>query len=100
MASTLTVALVYKRHLYVTSVGDSRAYHYNTTKWLQCITTDHTLAANLVSANLFKPEEVYTSPNGKRLYRYLRQANRLQIDSFHFPVGLNDLVLLSTDALL
>jgi len=99
MASTLTVALVYKRHLYVTSVGDSRAYHYNATKGLQCITTDHTLAANLVEANLFKPEEVYTSPKGKRLYRYLGQANRLQIDYFHFPVELHDLVLLCTDGL-
>jgi len=99
MASTLTVALVYKRHLYVTSVGDSRAYHYNATKGLQCITTDHTLAANLVEANLFKPEEVYTSPKGKRLYRYLGQANRLQIDYFHFPVELRDLVLLCTDGL-
>src|SRR6266849_3917072 len=99
MASTLTVALVYKRHLYVTSVGDSRAYHYNATKGLQCITTDHTLAANLVEANLFKPEEVYTSPKGKRLYRYLGQANRLQIDYFHFPVELHDLVLLCTAGL-
>src|SRR5947209_771642 len=29
MASTLTVAMVYKHHLYVANVGDSRAYHYN-----------------------------------------------------------------------
>src|SRR5438128_1490729 len=99
MASTLTVALVYKRHLYVTSIGDSRAYHYSADKGLKCITTDHTLAANLVEANLLKPEEVYTSPKGKHLYRYLGQANCFQIDFFHFPVELNDLVLLCTDGL-
>ena len=99
MASTLTVALVYKHYLYVTSIGDSRAYHYSADKGLKCITTDHTLAANLVEANLLKPEEVYTSPKGKHLYRYLGQANRFQIDFFHFPVELNDLVLLCTDGL-
>jgi len=100
MASTLTVALVYKHKLYVTSVGDSRAYHYSRQKQeLKCITTDHTLAANLVQANLFKPEEVYTSPKGKRLYRYLGQDNRIQVDYFHRPVEVNDLVLLCTDGL-
>src|SRR5713101_1959067 len=101
MASTLTVALVYKHKLYVTSVGDSRAYHYSRqNNELKCITTDHTLAANLVQANLFKPEEVYTSPKGKQLYRYLGQANRIQVDYFHRPVEVNDLVLLCTDGLL
>ena len=99
MGSTLTVALVYKRRLYVTSVGDSRAYHYSAGKGLKCITTDHTLGANLVEAALIKPEEIYTSPKGKRLYRYLGQANRIQIDYFHCPVELNDLVLLCTDGL-
>ncbi len=100
MASTLTVALVYKHKLYVTSVGDSRAYHYSRqNNELKCITTDHTLAANLVQANLFKPEEVYTSPKGKQLYRYLGQANRIQVDYFHRPVEVNDLVLLCTDGL-
>jgi eukaryotic-like serine/threonine-protein kinase len=100
MGSTLTVTLVYKRHLYVTSVGDSRAYHYSkSSKQLKCITTDHTLAANLVQANLLAPGEARTGSKGKRLYRYLGQDNRIQIDYFHCPVELNDLVLLCTNGL-
>jgi serine/threonine protein phosphatase PrpC len=100
MGSTLTVALVYKRHLYVTSVGDSRAYHYSSQdKELKCITTDHTLAANPVQANPLEPGETPTSPKGKHLYRYLGQDNRIQIDYFHHPVELNDLVLLCTNGL-
>ncbi len=100
MGSTLTVALVYKRHLYVTSVGDSRAYHYsNQNKDLTCITTDHTHAANPVQANPLDPGETPTSPKSKRLYRYLGQDTRIQIDYFHLSVELNDFVLLCTNGL-
>jgi serine/threonine protein phosphatase PrpC len=98
-ASTLTVSLVYKRHLYVASIGDSRAYLYRPGKGLQRITTDHTLGAGLIDARLFKPEEIYTSPKGKQLYRYLGQPHLTQIDTFHMPVALNDLALLCTDGL-
>jgi serine/threonine protein kinase len=99
MASTLTVTLVYKHHLYVTNAGDSRAYLYNPGKGLKRITTDHTLATNLVEAKLLKPDEVYTSPKGKHLYRYLGQANRIPIDYFHYQLELNDLVMLCTNGL-
>lgn len=98
-ASTLTVALIYKRHLYVASVGDSRAYHYSQDAGLKRITTDHTLGADLVDARLFNPEEIYTSPKGKQLYRYLGQEHLSQIDTFHVPVNMNDIVLLCTDGL-
>jgi serine/threonine protein phosphatase PrpC len=98
-ASTLTVALVYKRQLYIASVGDSRAYHYRPGEGLKRITTDHTLGAGLVDAQLFKPEEIYTSPKGKQLYRYLGQPHLTQIDTFHLPLALNDSVLLCTDGL-
>jgi len=99
MASTLTVALVYKRQLYVASIGDSRAYRYSASKGLQRITTDHTLAANLVAANLMKPDELYTSSKRKQLYRYLGQANRVQVDFFQSQLELNDLILLCTNGL-
>ena len=99
MASTLTVAFVYKRRLYIASIGDSRAYSYSASKGLQCITSDHTLAANLVAAHLMKPEELYTSPKRKQLYRYLGQANRVQADFFQSQLEVNDLILLCTNGL-
>src|SRR5713226_2594460 len=99
MASTLTLALVYKRHLYVPTVGDSRAYCYSPDKGLKRITTDHTLGTGQVDASQFKPEEIYTSPKGKKLYRYLGQARQTQIDCFQFAVEANDTVLLCTDGL-
>ena len=99
MASTLTTALVYKHHLYVTSTGDSRAYHYSPARGLTRITTDHTLAANLVDAKLLKPDEIYSSAKNKQLYRYLGQANHIQIDFIEREVEVNDLILLCTNGL-
>jgi serine/threonine protein phosphatase PrpC len=99
MASTLTTALVYKHRLYITNIGDSRAYHYSPAKGLTCVTTDHSLAANLVEAKIFKPEEIYSNAKNKQLYRYLGQANHIQIDFFEREVELNDLILLCTNGL-
>jgi serine/threonine protein phosphatase PrpC len=99
MSSTLTVALLYKHRLYVGNVGDSRAYHYNTSQGLYQITTDHTLAANLVAANLLQPEEVYTSPKRDKHYRSLGQNYQLPIDLFQHEVEAGDLIILCTDGL-
>jgi serine/threonine protein kinase len=99
MASTLTMALVYKHRLHVASVGDSRAYRYRPGGELRCITADHTLAANLVQANLMQPEEMYTSNKNKQLYRYLGQSSQVQVDYFECEMEINDLVLVCTDGL-
>ncbi|MEO7021254.1 MAG: protein kinase [Ktedonobacteraceae bacterium] len=99
MASTLTLALVYKRRLHVASVGDCRAYHYRPDQQLSRITADHTLAAHLVQANLLKPDEVYDSSENKQLYRFLGQSSQLQVDYFERELEVNDLVLLCTNGL-
>ena len=99
MASTLTVSMIYRRHLYVASVGDSRAYHLNGNNSLRQLTTDHTLAARLVEAGLLQPDEVSSSPKRKRHYRYLGQAGRIPVDLFQCEVAVDDLILLCTDGL-
>ena len=99
MASTLTITVLYKRHLYVASVGDSRAYHYSPRKGLRRITNDHTLAANLVDANLLKPDEIYASAKRNQHYRYLGRGYQLPIDLFQCEVEADDLILLCTDGL-
>jgi serine/threonine protein phosphatase PrpC len=97
--STLTTTIVYKRFLYVASVGDSRAYHYNANNGLRRLTTDHTIAANLVEAGLLQPDEVSASPKSKQHYRYLGQKDHIAVDLFHAEVAVGDLILLCTDGL-
>jgi serine/threonine protein kinase len=100
MASTLTVGMMYKRRCYIANVGDSRAYHYSANKGtLQRMTHDHTLAENLVAADLLKPDEVYQSPKRNQHYRYLGQAYTIAVDLFQQEVEPNDLILLCTDGL-
>ncbi len=99
MASTLTTALLYQHRLLVANVGDSRAYHYNPTQGLQRITTDHTLAANMVAANLLHPDNLYHSSGRNHHHRYLGQHYHIQVDLFQRTVEVDDLILLCTDGL-
>jgi serine/threonine protein kinase len=99
MASTLTVTLMYKHYVYVANVGDSRAYHYSPRKGIHRVTIDHTLAANLVDAHLFTPEEVYKSAKRKQFYRILGQASSMRVDLSQHAVEVNDLILLCTNGL-
>lgn len=99
MASTLTVALMYKRLLYVGSVGDSRAYHYSARTGLRRLTNDHTLAARLVEADLLQPDEVYESAKRNQHYRYLGHTYQVPVDLFQCETETGDLILLCTDGL-
>jgi serine/threonine protein phosphatase PrpC len=99
MASTLTTALIYKHIVSIASIGDSRAYHYNPQKGLHLITRDHTLAANLVEADLLQPDELYQSPKRHQHYRYLGHNHTIKIDTFQFDIEANDKILLCTDGL-
>ncbi|GAC1388512.1 MAG: hypothetical protein NVSMB49_00840 [Ktedonobacteraceae bacterium] len=99
MGSTMTVALVHNHRLYIAHVGDSRAYHFRTNKGLHRITTDHTLAADLVAAELLQPDELYKSAKRNSHYRYLGNTYHIQVDLFQQDVEPNDLIVLCTDGL-
>jgi serine/threonine protein phosphatase PrpC len=100
MASTLTVALLHKHRLYVASIGDSRAYLYSARqKRLACLTRDHTLAANLVEAELLKPDEIRSSAKRNQHYRYLGLNYQIPIDLYQCEVTDGDEILLCTDGL-
>ena len=98
MASTLSIALVHKRHLYVSSVGDSRVYHYSSQdNVLTCISTAQTKASTSLPAQQI--ELIETSPIGQLPHSYLGQDTRMPIDYFHTQAKLNDLLLLCTNGL-
>ena len=99
MGSTLTTALLYKHRLYVANVGDSRAYHYNAQKGLRLLTKDHTLAENLVEANLLRPDEVYESAKRNQHYRYLGHTYHMPVDTYQCDVEPDDFILMCTDGL-
>ena len=86
MASTLTVALLYKHRLYVASVGDSRAYHYNANQeQLRLVSVD----ATTPTANAHRSQ----------LPPYLGQTYQIPVELFQTGVEPGDAVLLCTDGL-
>jgi serine/threonine protein phosphatase PrpC len=99
MGSTLTAALVHNHRLYVAHVGDSRAYHFNVKQGLRRITNDHTLAGDLVAANLLHPDKIYQSAKRNQHNRYLGNAYHVQVDLFQQDVARDDLIVLCTDGL-
>ncbi len=99
MASTLTVALMHKHTLYVASVGDSRAYHYNAVQGLHRVTTDATSGANPVEAESLEPAALPNNPRHNPYDHYLGQSNQIQVNTYQHPLEINDLVLLCTDGL-
>lgn len=91
MASTLTVALVHKRRLFLAGVGDSKAYRYSARQGLQpLLTGTHT------QVDLAKGNGTGQSPQRSR---YLGQQYHVTIDLFSQDVEAGDLMLLCTDGL-
>jgi serine/threonine protein phosphatase PrpC len=100
MASTLTVAVMYKRRCYIANVGDSRAYYYSVSKGsLRRISHDSTPAENLVVANALPSDGVYENAKGNQHYYYLGQTSNISVNLFQQDVEPDDLILLCTDGL-
>lgn len=99
MGSTLTIAFLYQKYLFIANVGDSRVYQYQPQHGLRCLTKDHTLAASLVEAGLLQPEEVLRSPKRLQLYRQLGQNYTLSIDIHQYSIEPGDSLLLCSAGL-
>ena len=96
--TTLTVALVFSRKVYVAHVGDSRAYIFNQAT-LRQITQDHSLVARLVELGQATPEEALTHTHRNVLYRAVGQAGSLEVDTYMQPLPVGSCLLLCSDGL-
>jgi protein phosphatase len=59
MGTTLTAAYVFGNMLYLTHVGDSRAYLIRDGR-ATCLTTDHTVVGDMVRAKILSPDKIRT----------------------------------------
>jgi protein phosphatase len=98
MGTTLVAALSVGTEIYVTGVGDSRAYLSREGK-LKQLTEDHTEVASLVREGILTPDQQFTHPNRHIIYRALGEET-VEIDD---PVSLslqhNDVLLFCSDGL-
>lgn len=105
MGTTLTVALIIEDRLYLSSVGDSRAYLMNSNGVTEDgatsaqLTSDHSLVARLVDIGHITPEQARTHPQRNLLYRSIGTEPAIEVDTFAEQLEPGDILLLCSDGL-
>ena len=79
MSSTVSVAVIYERRLYVANVGDSRIYLINKGKARQ-LTVDHTFANEKIRSGVLSAEKAYAHPKADYLSRSIGFEPKVIID--------------------
>jgi PPM family protein phosphatase len=99
MGTTLTMAYMLWPRLYVLHAGDSRCYLLRDSR-LEQITTDHTVAQQLVDSGALSPEEAQESRWSKVLWNCVGgDSNDLKVDVYKATLQIGDTLLLCTDGL-
>lgn len=98
MGTTCVAALVYNKHCYVVSVGDSRAYLLND-EGISQITTDHTYVQALYEQGVITKEEQKNHKLKNVITRALGVEDDVEVDYFEFEQGGNFALILCSDGL-
>lgn len=98
MGTTITAAGVLNDHIYVTQVGDSRAYLIREGRATQ-ITKDQSLMQRLVDAGELTEEEAERSERKNIILQALGPDERVRVDLTHQAICRGDTVLLCSDGL-
>ena len=98
MSSTVVMALVRQRDVYIAHAGDSRAYLFRKGK-LEQLTRDHSIVAAMVELGQITPEQARVHPDRSRITRCIGMKTSLSADARHVTVGPGCRLLLCTDGL-
>lgn len=98
MGTTLTVAVICRRRLYVGHIGDSRLYIVRAAEIRQ-VTNDHSVVAELVRSGRLREEDAMFHPYRNVLTRVLGTDPDVLPDMYVEPVCQDDIFLLCTDGL-
>jgi protein phosphatase len=98
MATTAVTAYFDDKTLYITNIGDSRAYMIRAGEIIQ-LTEDHSYVANLISTGSLTKSEAREHPRKNMITRALGAGTEAEPDFYSFDVERGDLVLLCTDGL-
>lgn len=98
MGSTLVAALLTDTHIYISNVGDSRAYLIRE-KHIHQITIDHNWKNEQLQKGQIKEEDIQNSPYKDLITRSMGLKDKIEIDSFEFLIQSKDYILLSSDGL-
>lgn len=98
MGTTVTAAGVYGGDLYLTQIGDSRAYLVRGSDAVQ-LTKDQSLMQRLVDAGELTADEAEQSERRNIILQALGPDPRVKVDLTHQPIRRDDTLILCSDGL-
>lgn len=98
MGTTLTALWYDDENIYLTHVGDSRAYLLRNRALMQ-LSNDHSLVSELVALGEITPEQALTHPQRNFITRALGTGRRAEPDIVHLDFQPGDAWLLCSDGL-
>lgn len=98
MGTTVVVAVATDQKIYISHIGDSRAYKVSTSGFIQ-LTEDHSLVNELVKRGQLSPEEADDHPRRNVLTQALGTDEHINIDSHSIEWTENEIILLCSDGL-
>jgi protein phosphatase len=97
MGTTLVGAWFQPPTLYLTNVGDSRAYRHR--DMLEQLTQDHSLVADYLAAGLLQPDQVADFPYRNIINRGIGLRASVRVDAWRLELQPGDRYLLCSDGL-
>jgi len=98
MGSTLVAALLTDNYVYISNVGDSRAYLIKE-KHIQQVTIDHNWKSEQMQKGQLTEKDIQNSPYRDLITRSLGLKDKIKIDSFKITTQPKNYILLSSDGL-
>ena len=98
MCTTVTAAGMFGGDLYLTQIGDSRAYLVRGTEAVQ-LTKDQSLMQRLVDAGELTADEAEQSERRNIILQALGPDPRIKVDLTHQPIRRGDTLILCSDGL-
>ena len=100
MGSTIVMAWLLGKKVYVGWCGDSRAYRYNPKTGLQRLSHDHSYVQELVDAGKLTEELAFDHPNNNIITRSLGDPRgKAQPDTKEYDLCNEDIIMLCSDGL-
>jgi serine/threonine protein phosphatase PrpC len=100
MGSTIVMAWIVDKYVYVGWCGDSRAYRYNPAFGFEQLSHDHSYVQELVDAGKLSQELAFDHPNSNIITRSLGDSRqKAKPDVKCFPLYNGDVILLCSDGL-
>ncbi len=98
MGTTLIVAVICNKKLFIGHIGDSRVYIVRE-DMMERITTDHSYIEELLRNGSLKKEEAENHPKKNIITRALGCTGDIQVDIYNCNIKDNDVFLICTDGL-